>query len=342
MIEVRAGLLTRKPRNKKLNLNHRKPAHRMFVGAFLFPLLCLSSLLCGCIGTEEDEEEFFSSKGHCGPNQSHFSLALTTDSYGYETNWKLVNRGTGRQIASGPPGNRNYADKTTYIGSYCLPNGSYQFVIDDESGDGMCCRYGQGRVVLRLDDKVINNPNQSGRFDHIKRTNFSVRNNSNSSNNNSNSSNNSSYNDRDQRWVNAHNTVRRREHRNAGIRFGAVRWNNDLEQDARDWASDLLRNRVCEKGLRQMDNNGHERGVPEGENITQLRSGSINTPENVVSNHFMTRGTLQHKNQVRWHSTEEIGCSSVQGNGSSSQGNCVMHVCRYWPPGNVRGMSWTD
>lgn len=88
----------------------------------------------------------------CGENQQEFKFVLATDKYGYETGWQLINRGTNRRVASGPPSNQNYADTTTYTGRWCLSAGQYQLRVTDSAGDGMCGGgvYGCGRVMTFL------------------------------------------------------------------------------------------------------------------------------------------------------------------------------------------------
>ena len=73
----------------------------------------------------------------CTDSQGEVSISVKTDNYGYETKWKIVNS-AGTTIASGPPSGTNYADSKIYTGSWCLSSGTYQVVVQDTGGDGMC------------------------------------------------------------------------------------------------------------------------------------------------------------------------------------------------------------
>jgi len=90
----------------------------------------------------------------CGENKSEFKIMLTTDNYGYETKWKLINIQGNKVLASGPPRGSNYADKSTYSGRWCLPPGQYKFQMIDNGRDGICSQnpvFGCGGLRLFLD-----------------------------------------------------------------------------------------------------------------------------------------------------------------------------------------------
>ena len=70
------------------------------------------------------------------------SLAITFDNYPAETSWSIVNA-SGQTVATG----NNYTG-TSHSQSVCLPDGCYDFVINDSYGDGMCCAYGNGAYSL--------------------------------------------------------------------------------------------------------------------------------------------------------------------------------------------------
>jgi endonuclease I len=89
--------------------------------------------------------------GACTTNSVSFSL--TTDQYGYETSWNLVDSSNQVQ-ASGS----NLASSTSYSENICLADGSYTFTINDSYGDGICCTYGNGSYDLSL----AGNPLASG------------------------------------------------------------------------------------------------------------------------------------------------------------------------------------
>ena len=78
------------------------------------------------------------------------TLSLTTDDYGDETTWVLVNN-SGAVIAQGI----NYSDNQTYSQAFELTDDCYTFTIYDEYGDGICCNYGQGSYTLTAGSEVI-------------------------------------------------------------------------------------------------------------------------------------------------------------------------------------------
>jgi hypothetical protein len=80
------------------------------------------------------------------------TISLTTDNYGDETSWELVNGTTGVVAASGA----NYSNNQTINQTVALnPNDCYTFTIYDAYGDGICCSSGQGSYSLKIGSEVI-------------------------------------------------------------------------------------------------------------------------------------------------------------------------------------------
>ncbi|NJC27756.1 M43 family zinc metalloprotease [Neolewinella antarctica] len=75
-------------------------------------------------------------------NDTDVTLTLTTDQYASETSWTL----------SGPNGtvatSGTLANNSTSTETFCLPDGCYEFTINDSFGDGICCQYGNGSFNL--------------------------------------------------------------------------------------------------------------------------------------------------------------------------------------------------
>ena len=80
--------------------------------------------------------------GGCTDNE--VTLTLVLDNYPGETTWSLTD-GSGGTIASGGPYSTAGATVTE---TFCLPDGCYDFNIDDSFGDGICCAYGNGSYTL--------------------------------------------------------------------------------------------------------------------------------------------------------------------------------------------------
>merc|ERR1712190_32138 len=69
-----------------------------------------------------------------------FVFSLTTDQFGYETSFELVNELTGViRLAGGL-----YSSSMTFEEVSCLTNGRYIFTVSDSHGDGICCNHGEG------------------------------------------------------------------------------------------------------------------------------------------------------------------------------------------------------
>ena len=58
-------------------------------------------------------------------------------------------------IAFGPPTGSNYERQTKYIGQFCLQYGNYKLRMKDRNNDGLCCQYGQVRMVVLLVTLVL-------------------------------------------------------------------------------------------------------------------------------------------------------------------------------------------
>ena len=98
-------------------------------------------------------------------NGSAITVNITTDNYGCETKWEILDGNTGNVIASG--GNPAVIAGSGQYGAGCsgteqgytsgsnnsevvtVPsNGCYEFKIIDDYGDGICCAYGNGSYSL--------------------------------------------------------------------------------------------------------------------------------------------------------------------------------------------------
>merc|ERR1712192_174958 len=87
-----------------------------------------------------------------------FVITLTTDEFGYETSFTLLNDLTGGIRLSGGL----YASSRTYDEVTCLDNGRYIFTISDSHGDGMCCGNGEGGYTLTLGGHVLRHGGEFG------------------------------------------------------------------------------------------------------------------------------------------------------------------------------------
>lgn len=96
--------------------------------------------------------------------QHTISISLTTDRYGDETSWTLVDLASNTTLASGGPYSRLSANGTAV---QTIPDidvdgtGCYVFTIYDSYGDGICCSYGNGSYSVSYDGTVIGSGGQS-------------------------------------------------------------------------------------------------------------------------------------------------------------------------------------
>ena len=99
--------------------------------------------------------------------ENEIVVSITFDDYPEETSWAILDN-TGATVASGG----TYADQgdgTTLDIEACLPDGCYDFVINDTFGDGICCQYGNGSYTVTANgDTVASGAN----FTNSETTNF--------------------------------------------------------------------------------------------------------------------------------------------------------------------------
>ena len=68
-------------------------------------------------------------------------IEILTDDFGSETTWELVDAISGTPVANGGP----YANNTLQVIPVCVTSGiTYNFIIYDSFGDGICCTWGNG------------------------------------------------------------------------------------------------------------------------------------------------------------------------------------------------------
>jgi hypothetical protein len=95
-----------------------------------------------------------SNNDQCPVGQELFTLELTTDNFGGETEWSLTEVSLGTELRKSPRG--TLAANTDYTEGICLQQGkSYTFTITDGFGDGICCKYGNGKFIGKLRGNVI-------------------------------------------------------------------------------------------------------------------------------------------------------------------------------------------
>ncbi|MEO0627804.1 MAG: T9SS type A sorting domain-containing protein, partial [Bacteroidota bacterium] len=105
-----------------------------------------------------------------GCSDNEVTLTIVLDNYPEETSWTITNS-SGQTVASGGTYG-NFPDGSTVTEDICLPDGCYDFTINDSYGDGICCAYGSGSYSL-VDDGGSTLAS-GGAFGSSETTNFCV------------------------------------------------------------------------------------------------------------------------------------------------------------------------
>lgn len=79
------------------------------------------------------------------PECEDVNVTITFDKYSYETSWTLKDN-NGQTVISGGDYTQGNGESITV--SKCVPVGCYDFTINDEYGDGICCSYGSGSYEI--------------------------------------------------------------------------------------------------------------------------------------------------------------------------------------------------
>jgi len=276
--------------------------------------------------------------GSCTGDEQFLMLDITTDDYGFENDWTLYknddNGGAPEEMYSGPPGENNYSDKQRYVGTYCLPPGTWRFVMKDLFKDGMCCDFGQGTYAGYLEgDEIFASPDGDEDWERRGHT-FTVGNDNGSNNNNNPNPPFEGRSDlaaRDQDWLQSHNSRRQDWHQRNGKSFVPVRWSDTLKEGAQIWANKLARD--CSLS--------HDPNTNHGENVA-LNYGWGSFSEKRPTENILGRFVEGeedagypgngHLTQVLWRATKFVGCADAVK--PYDGGQCHAQVCRYSKPGN--------
>ena len=133
-----------------------------------------------------------------------------------------------------------------------------------------------------------------------------------------------------------------REHNAERARMGvpALRWSNELAEDAQSWAQYLARRQ-------RLTHASYEQRKGAGENLWMGPAGYF-SPSIIFSTFLQEKQLFRdgifpdvsrtgrwrdvgHYTQVIWRDTREVGCAVAYGRRNEYL------VCRYWPAGNVYG-----
>jgi hypothetical protein len=101
------------------------------------------------------------------PTDQSYKVVVTLDDYGSETTWYIVDEQY-NDVAKGGPYS-DYASGTIKTHEVDLSDGCYDLEIYDDWGDGMCCDYGNGSIVILnpAGEEIASSNGRFGYFDYI-------------------------------------------------------------------------------------------------------------------------------------------------------------------------------
>ena len=148
--------------------------------------------------------------------------------------------------------------------------------------------------------------------------------------------------DRDDAWLSAHNSRRKKYHEQWGKTYTPLKWSPGLASQAKSWANQLLNN--CDTyGIK------HQSGIDEGENLAANKgtgsNGELKSPDQILNRWVemeMTDGypANAHLTQALWRASKYVGCAdSVK---EYRGGYCRYQVCRYATAGNCNMGSYNS
>ena len=205
-----------------------------------------------------------------------------------------------------------------YSDTVCVPAGTYELYVED-SFRGLCCSGGKGYYAVKVDGEEIlyggsyaNFPGDSVTHDIVLGGDFGTD-------------------DRAVEWLSVHNTRRQSHHEKEGTEYRPLVWSNTLENDARNWLQQILKE--C-KTVR-------EQGVAEGENLSFRKVGNVRDteePENMLKRWVDLKVNKSYPEnasmtQALWRATRYVGCAD--GSKNMADGDiCYASICRYARAGN--------
>lgn len=106
----------------------------------------------------------------CPCDGNRVTVQLTFDNDPDETSWTIVDENSNVVAAGGPY--PDAADGSTLSVEVCLPDGCYDFIIEDSFGDGICCSNGNGSYLVTHEDGTVYA--SGGSFDFSEKTTFCI------------------------------------------------------------------------------------------------------------------------------------------------------------------------
>ena len=100
---------------------------------------------------------------------STITVNITTDDYGSETDWTLVNSSNTSILTGSGYGN----NESSTVDATCVADDCYTFTINDSYADGICCAFGNGAYEILVDGVVVAS---GGQFSSTESVEFCINN----------------------------------------------------------------------------------------------------------------------------------------------------------------------
>jgi serine protease len=90
-------------------------------------------------------------------------VTIVTDNYPSETAWTIKSTDGVTQASSSP----YTSTGTTYVDEVCVPSNSCTFEITDSYGDGICCGYGSGSYIVKVNGNTVGDGGEFGSAESV-------------------------------------------------------------------------------------------------------------------------------------------------------------------------------
>jgi len=287
-----------------------------------------------------DPDVFSGRIGNCGSDELLVSVEFKLDAFGEETSWTLKNS-QGNVLLKN---SRTYTPFDHEVREICLPRASNYVLIVKDQYDGICCdtrdtncpNWRQEKNCVGYYSMTVdgNEVVRGGKYiPQVKKHVFNLQPHTTT--------------DRDNEWLEAHNTRREKWHKKYGKDYVPLKWSNNLKASSQIWAKQLLK--TCSYNLYHDPSNKRW-----GENLaSNFGFGSWAAMQDVddIVSRFVEREAgwewprNAHLTQVLWRGSDHVGCTEATttiSNGANKGMTCHVQVCRYARAGNCDMRSYND
>ena len=216
--------------------------------------------------------------------QRRVHIEIKTDLYGYETSWSFKKKGSSQVIYLGPDDTK-YESTTSYSGTVCLDIDMYEFTINDDFKDGLCCSAGRGYYKVDVESSL----ESSGWRQAVQGTQFTSATKTHVIDVGSIES---QMTNRDDLYLEAHNKRRKDWHGRYNKKYVPLKWSTGLKESSVRYAQKLLES--CQTGPPV-----HAPNNPWGENISRNKGGP-NTFGRLYEPDLVVRRFVDHEEGLPW------------------------------------------